>query len=126
MQTQTADTLDATRRQELEFPSCGTRCAAWFYPAHEVDEPAPIVVLAHGLSGTRRDGLGPFAQRFAEAGIAALIFDHRGFDVKQIAKVVIGYQPRLGIVGRNDENDVVEDSTVDEESAEADEKSEDE
>jgi len=79
MQTQTADTLDATRRQELEFPSCGTRCAAWFYPAHEVDEPAPIVVLAHGLSGTRRDGLGPFAQRFAEAGIAALIFDHRGF-----------------------------------------------
>ena len=28
--------------------------------------------------------------------------------VKQIAKVVIGYQPRLGIVGRNGENDVVE------------------
>ena len=28
--------------------------------------------------------------------------------VKQIAKVVIGYQPRLGVVGRNGENDVVE------------------
>jgi len=28
--------------------------------------------------------------------------------IKQIAKVVIGYQPRLGIVGRNDENDVVQ------------------
>jgi heavy metal efflux system protein len=27
--------------------------------------------------------------------------------IKQIAKVVIGYQPRLGVVGRNDENDVV-------------------
>src|SRR5579885_2050720 len=28
--------------------------------------------------------------------------------IRQIAKVVIGYQPRLGIVGRNGENDVVE------------------
>ncbi len=28
--------------------------------------------------------------------------------IKQIAKVVIGYQPRLGVVGRDDENDVVE------------------
>ena len=28
--------------------------------------------------------------------------------IKQIAKVVIGYQPRLGVVGRNGENDVVE------------------
>lgn len=40
---------------------------------------SPIVVMAHGLSGTRRDGLGPFAERFAAAGIAALLFDHRGF-----------------------------------------------
>jgi alpha-beta hydrolase superfamily lysophospholipase len=35
--------------------------------------------MAHGLSGTRRDSLGPFAERFAAAGIAALVFDHRGF-----------------------------------------------
>ncbi len=28
--------------------------------------------------------------------------------IKQIARVVIGYQPRLGVVGRNDQNDVVE------------------
>ena len=37
------------------------------------------MVMAHGLSGTRRDGLGPFAERFADAGISALVFDHRGF-----------------------------------------------
>jgi pimeloyl-ACP methyl ester carboxylesterase len=35
--------------------------------------------MAHGLSGTRRDRLGPFAERFAGAGFAALVFDHRGF-----------------------------------------------
>jgi alpha-beta hydrolase superfamily lysophospholipase len=35
--------------------------------------------MAHGLSGTRRDGLESFAESFAEAGFAALVFDHRGF-----------------------------------------------
>ncbi|WP_054811974.1 alpha/beta hydrolase [Nocardia arizonensis] len=35
--------------------------------------------MAHGLSGTRRDRLGAFAERFAAAGYAALVFDHRGF-----------------------------------------------
>jgi uncharacterized protein len=43
------------------------------------EERAPIVVMAHGLSGTRRDQLGPFAERFAASGFAALVFDHRGF-----------------------------------------------
>ena len=35
--------------------------------------------MAHGLSGTRRDRLGAFADRFAAEGFAALVFDHRGF-----------------------------------------------
>ena len=35
--------------------------------------------MAHGLSGTRRDRLGVFAERFAAEGFAALVFDHRGF-----------------------------------------------
>ena len=34
---------------------------------------------AHGFSGTREDGLAPFAERFAAAGLAALVFDYRGF-----------------------------------------------
>jgi uncharacterized protein len=53
-------------------------CAAWLYPAAGGGT-APVVVMAHGLSGTRRDRLGPFAERFAAAGFAALVFDHRGF-----------------------------------------------
>jgi uncharacterized protein len=66
-------------RDEIGFNSGGDLCAAWLYPAAAVDGSAPIVVMAHGLSGTRRDRLGPFAERFAAAGIAALVFDHRGF-----------------------------------------------
>jgi uncharacterized protein len=66
-------------RRDLTFQLDGDPCAAWLYPAKGNAALAPIVVMAHGLSGTRRDGLGPFAERFAEAGIAALLFDHRGF-----------------------------------------------
>jgi alpha-beta hydrolase superfamily lysophospholipase len=66
-------------REDLEFDSGGNSCAAWLYPAAGNLGAAPIVVMAHGLSGTRRDGLGPFAERFAAAGVAALVFDHRGF-----------------------------------------------
>jgi alpha-beta hydrolase superfamily lysophospholipase len=35
--------------------------------------------MAHGLTGTRRDRLGAFAERFADAGIAAFVCDYRGF-----------------------------------------------
>jgi alpha-beta hydrolase superfamily lysophospholipase len=66
-------------REEIEFDSGGERCAAWLYPAAGDPARAPVVVMAHGLSGTRRDGLGPFAERFAAAGFAGLVFDHRGF-----------------------------------------------
>jgi alpha-beta hydrolase superfamily lysophospholipase len=69
-------------REETEFRCGGDACAAWLYPAAgegQEAEGVPIVVIAHGLSGTRRDALGPFAERFAAAGIAALLFDHRGF-----------------------------------------------
>jgi uncharacterized protein len=66
-------------REDLEFQSGGDACAAWLYPAAGEADAAPVVVMAHGLSGTRRDRLGPFAERFAAAGVAALVFDHRGF-----------------------------------------------
>ncbi len=66
-------------REDVEFQAGADTCAAWLYPASGDAKEAPIVVMAHGLSGTRRDGLGPFAERFAAAGFAALVFDHRGF-----------------------------------------------
>lgn len=65
-------------RRDLTFSVDGDPCAVWLYPATGADA-APAVVMAHGLSGTRRDRLGAFAERFAAAGFAALVFDHRGF-----------------------------------------------
>lgn len=66
-------------REDVSFSSDGDSCAAWLYPAAADAGRRPIIVMAHGLTGTRRDRLGAFAARFAAAGIAALLFDHRGF-----------------------------------------------
>ena len=66
-------------RKDLTFASGQDACAAWFYPAAADQGARPIIVMAHGLTGTRRDRLGAFAERFAAAGIAALVFDYRGF-----------------------------------------------
>src|ERR687887_121548 len=66
-------------RREVHFDSERDRCAAWLYEARGARDVAPIVVMAHGLSGTRRDRLGAFAERFAAHGLFALVFDHRGF-----------------------------------------------
>src|SRR6187399_640176 len=66
-------------RRDLTFAAGHASCAAWLYPAAGGAAAAPAVVMAHGLSGTRRDRLGAFAERFAAAGFAALVFDHRGF-----------------------------------------------
>ena len=35
--------------------------------------------MAHGFSATRRDRLPAYAERFADAGFAVLLFDYRGF-----------------------------------------------
>jgi dienelactone hydrolase len=70
----------AFERTETSFPSGGDECAATLYfPAEPAEDDIPAVVLAQGFTGTREDGIPRFAERFAEAGIAALTLDYRGF-----------------------------------------------
>jgi dienelactone hydrolase len=45
--------------------------------------PFPGVVLCHGFAGVKELLLPAYAQRFAEAGLAALTFDYRGFGGSQ-------------------------------------------
>lgn len=67
----------------LTFDSEGTRCEAWHFAAEHnglaTDAGRPLVVMAHGLGGTKDSGLEPFARAFAEAGLDVLAFDYRGF-----------------------------------------------
>lgn len=69
--------------QTRTFDSAGTQCAAWHFAAeHDALATAsgrPVVVMAHGLGGTKDSGLEPFARGFAAAGLDAFVFDYRGF-----------------------------------------------
>lgn len=68
----------APERQDSDFASGGLRCAAWLYRP-EGEGPHPCVVMAHGFSGVREQRLDAYAERFAAAGMAALVFDYRHF-----------------------------------------------
>ena len=65
-------------RQEVEFDSQGTRCAAWLY-VPEGAGPSPAVVMAHGLGCVKEMRLDAYAERFEAAGYACLVFDYRHF-----------------------------------------------
>lgn len=68
-------------RSDLEFSSGGVVCRAWLYLPSSGAPPDghPCLVMAHGFGATRQAGLVPFAERFVEAGFAALVFDYRHF-----------------------------------------------
>lgn len=67
-------------REELHFKSGDGSCAAWLLRPHPINAlPCPVVVMAHGFTATREDGLLPYAEQFAREGIATLAFDYRGF-----------------------------------------------
>jgi alpha-beta hydrolase superfamily lysophospholipase len=68
---------------QLTFTSAGTTCDAWLFHAQS-DELAttagrPIVVMAHGLGGTKDSGLESFALGLTTAGVDVFAFDYRGF-----------------------------------------------
>lgn len=67
-------------RGDIEFQSEGVICRGWLYVP---DSPRagrwPTVVMAHGFSAVKEMRLDRFAAAFAEAGLASVVFDYRGF-----------------------------------------------
>lgn len=62
----------------VRFESGNLRCTAdYFCPLGE--GPFPVIVMAHGLGGTRNMRLTAYAERFSNAGYACLVFDYRHF-----------------------------------------------
>lgn len=68
-------------RTDIEFTSAGAACAAWLYrpEASASSKDIPCVVMAHGFSAVREQRLDAYAERFALAGMAVLLFDYRHF-----------------------------------------------
>jgi len=50
-------------RCDVSFPSGNTHCAAWVYRPEESAGPVPCIVMSHGYSLTRHDGLASYAKR---------------------------------------------------------------
>lgn len=66
-------------RLDVSFTSGSDLCQAWLYLPAGAETPPPVIVLGHGLGATREMRLGAFAERFAAAGMAALVFTYRHF-----------------------------------------------
>lgn len=45
----------------------------------DAQAPVPCVIMGHGFAATRECGIAPFAEAFANAGYAAVMFDYRHF-----------------------------------------------
>lgn len=71
-------------REDIRFASGDGHCAGWLYAASRrgklgSDAGVPCVVMAHGFAATKEGRLDAFAERFAKAGMACLVFDYRHF-----------------------------------------------
>src|SRR5205823_348410 len=66
-------------RQDIEFNAEGTTLRGWLFTPDAGHRPFPTIVMAHGFSAVKEMYLDAFAEVFAGAGLAALVFDNRNF-----------------------------------------------
>jgi uncharacterized protein len=69
------------RRTSVEFESEGASLRGFFYRATRGGPPFPVVVMTHGTSATIPMVTDRYAEVFAEAGVSALLYDHRNLGV---------------------------------------------
>jgi len=69
--------MTAVVRAEISFPLAGNTIAGTLYRPGVADARVACVVMGHGFTLTRRDGIPEYAERFAAAGLAVLAFDYR-------------------------------------------------
>ncbi|MBM4247703.1 MAG: alpha/beta fold hydrolase [Deltaproteobacteria bacterium] len=65
-------------RDDVEFPSEGVTCRGWWTVPDGAAGRVPVIVMAHGFSAVKEMALDRFAEAFAQAGLASLVFDYRG------------------------------------------------
>jgi fermentation-respiration switch protein FrsA (DUF1100 family) len=67
-------------REDVEFRSEGVVCRGWWVrpDGAAASDRLPAIVMAHGFSAVKELALDRFADAFAEAGLASLVFDYRG------------------------------------------------
>jgi len=71
----------SSRPVAVEFESEAAVLRGFLYEAVKGEPPFPIVVMAHGTSATIPMVTDRYAQVFAEAGVSALLYDHRNLGI---------------------------------------------
>lgn len=66
-------------RRDIAFSAEGVTLRGWLYVPDTGGPRFPAVVMAHGYSAVKEMYLDRFGEVFAGAGVAALVFDNRGF-----------------------------------------------
>lgn len=67
-------------KHHVSFPAeGGIDLSAWLYLPDERAGKLRGITMAHGYAGTKYHGIEPTAEKFAKAGFAVLLHDHRGF-----------------------------------------------
>src|SRR5262245_40826099 len=64
---------------KVEFDAEGVTLRGLFFAAADAPGPAPCIVMAHGMGGEVSHFITDFAEAFAAAGLAALVYDHRSW-----------------------------------------------
>ena len=75
-------------RRNIEFNAEGPVLRGWHYQPDKGDGPFPTIVMAHGSAALKEQYLDRYAEVFAAAGLASIVYDHRNFgasdgDVRQ-------------------------------------------
>lgn len=70
-----------SRRVAVEFESETAVLRGFLYKAVKGEPPFPVVVMAHGTSATIPMVTDRYAGVFAEAGVSALLYDHRNLGI---------------------------------------------
>jgi hypothetical protein len=65
------------RRHDVEFNADGSAIRGWLYRPESAADPLPVVVMAGGFSCVKEMDLPNYAETFAGAGLAVLLFDFR-------------------------------------------------
>src|SRR5712671_6213251 len=87
-------------KRDVTFKSADNLCSGWFFlpQRRNTDKPVPAIAMAHGVGAVKEMYIDFFGRRFAEAGIAALLFDYRFFGAS-------GGEPRQRVFPRDQMED---------------------
>jgi uncharacterized protein len=64
-------------RDDVAFNADGTTLRGWLYTPERGTSPFPAIIMAHGFSALKEMGLDSYAEIFAAAGFATLVYDNR-------------------------------------------------